>query len=111
MPNINLVHLDGIIVLNDYIKSLNIFNKIRHLNDFSIEKFIKSKDIYIFTQMWIELDKFPEELYTSKRFIFLNVEMLTENNRWNHIYKIIKKNVRIADYSITNINFIKDNLK
>ena len=30
MLNINLVHLDGIIVLNDYIKSLNIFNKIEN---------------------------------------------------------------------------------
>jgi hypothetical protein len=111
MTNINLVHLDGIIVLHDYIKSLNIINKIIHLNDFSIEKFIRSNDIYIFTQMWIEVDTFPKELYTSKRFIFLNVEMLTENNRWNHIYKIIKKDIRIADYSIANITFIKDNLK
>ena len=44
--------------------------------------------------MWIDLDTFPKELYSSKRFIYLNIEMLTESNRWNHIYKIIKKDIQ-----------------
>jgi hypothetical protein len=110
MSKINLVHGDGIIVLKDYIHSLNIIHKQIHINDFDLEKFKNSKDIYIFTQMWLNLNAFPEEMYKSRRFIFLNVEMITEDNRWNHVYDMLQKNVRIADYSKSNIMLMKNNL-
>ena len=108
--NIHLVWLNGIVVLDDYIKSLNIFNKIINLVDFCPDKFHKSNDIYVFTQMYIDPNRFPENIYSSERFIYLNVEMVTEQKRWEHIQKLINKNVRIADYSMANINFIKKNL-
>ena len=110
MTKINLVHGDGIIVLKDYIASLNIIHKHIHINDFDLDKFNNSKDIYIFAQMWLNLNAFPEEMYKSRRFIFLNVEMITEDNRWKHIYDMLQKNVRIADYSKSNIMFMKNNL-
>jgi hypothetical protein len=110
MAKINLVHGDGIIVLKDYIHTLNIIHKHIHINDFDLDKFNNSKDIYIFTQMWLNLSAFPEEMYKSHRFIFLNVEMITEQNRWNHIYDMLQKNVRIADYSKSNITLMKNNL-
>jgi len=111
MKKIILVQGQGFVVLTDYINTLNIFDKIIHLNEFSIDKFINSVNIYVFTQMWLDLTLFPESLYTSDRFIFLNIEMLTEQNRWNNVYHLIKKNIRIADYSLANIKFIKDGIK
>ena len=110
MSKINLVHGDGIIVLKDYIASLNIINKYIHIKNFDLDKFKNSKDIYIFTQMWLNLNAFPEEMYKSRRFIFLNVEMITEDNRWKHIYDMLQKKVRIADYSKSNIMFMQNNL-
>ena len=110
MSKINLVHGDGIIVLKDFIASLHIINKHIHINDFDLAKFMNSKDIYIFTQMWLNLNAFPKEMYNSPRFIFLNVEMITEQNRWNQIYDMLQKNVRIADYSKSNIMLMKNNL-
>jgi hypothetical protein len=110
MSKINLVHGDGIVVLKDYIHSLHIIDKHIHINDFNLDKFMNSKDIYIFTQMWLNLSAFPKEMYTSPRFIFLNVEMITEQNRWDHIYDMLQKKVRIADYSKSNIILMKNNL-
>jgi len=110
MSKINLVHGDGIVVLKDYIHSLHIIDKHIHINDFDLDKFMNSKDIYIFTQMWLNLNAFPKEMYTSPRFIFLNVEMITEQNRWDHIYDMLQKNVRIAEYSKSNIMLMKNNL-
>lgn len=111
MRKINIVHGLGNNVLTDYLNSLNFVNKYIPLNEFSCQKFIDSKDIYVFTQMWLNVEIFPIPIYKSNRLIFLNVEMLSEGNRWGHLFNLIKNNVRIADYSITNINIIKHQLK
>jgi len=111
MKKIILVYGVGFEVLTDYIQSLNIVDKEIELKDFLLDRFLRSKNIYIFTQMWMKTEVFQECLYTSDRFIYLNVEMLTEQNRWNNIENLIKKNVRIADYSLSNIQFIKTGIK
>jgi hypothetical protein len=110
MRKIIVVYKSSITVLLDYISSLNIIDKTIEVSDFSMEVFLQSNNIYIFTQMWFKLEWFPEELYLNDRFIYLNVEMLTEQNRWQNIYNIIQKGIRIADYSLSNIAFIKDRL-
>jgi hypothetical protein len=111
MRKINIVHGPGNNVLTDYLNSLNFVDKFIPLNEFNCQKFIDSSDIYLFTQMWLNVEMFPIDIYKSDRLIFLNVEMLSEGNRWGHLYNLIKNNVRIADYSITNINIIKHQLK
>jgi hypothetical protein len=111
MRKIILVYASSYTVLLDYISSLNIIDKTIELSNFSIEVFLQSNNIYIFTQMWFKLEMFPEELYLNDRFIYLNVEMLTEQNRWQNIYNLIQKGIRIADYSLSNIAFIKEGLR
>ena len=92
-------------VLEDYIYSLNIFDKAIHMDDFSVELYNESNDVYIFTQMWMQCGSWLETLDKS-RIVFLNVEMLTEENRIKHIVELINHNIKIADYSITNIYFL-----
>ena len=99
-------------VLEDYIFSMNIFDDVILLKDFSIEYFRQNNYIYVITQMWLELDgtskHFIDEVLTSNRVVFLNVEMLSEERRINHIINLIKHNVQIADYSMANILFLKE---
>ena len=102
-----VVHMPGIEVLTDYLHSLNIIHKYIILTDFKMEKFLKSNDIFIFTQMWIDLTVFPKEIYSSERFVFLNVEMLSESKRADHILRMMSYNINIADYSQSNIDFIQ----
>ena len=102
-------------VLEDYIYSLNLFDDVIHLQEFSIPKFKSTDYIYVITQMWLNLDKddqhIVDEMLSSKRVVFLNVEMLSENIRIEHILNLIKKGIQIADYSIANIIFLKEYAK
>ena len=102
-------------VLEDYIYSLNLFVDIICLHDFTLERFIENKNtIFVITQMWLHIDIvdkinkiFIENVLSSSRVIFLNVEMLSENLRMNHIINLIKYNIQIADYSMANIVMLK----
>lgn len=105
---IHLVYKENMRVLEDYIQSLGIFDTILEITrDFSIDDFLASDDIFVFTQMWLHIDTFPESVWSSPRFIFLNVENLTEQLRWNHVLALLERNVRVADYSPANIRIIQ----
>lgn len=102
-------------VLEDYIHSLNLFDDVIHLHELSIPKFKSTDYIYVITQMWLNLDEndqhIVDEMLSSNRVVFLNVEMLSENTRMEHILNLIKKGIQIADYSIVNIIFLKEYAK
>ena len=102
-------------VLEDYIHSLNLFDDVIHIQEFSIPKFKSTDYIYVITQMWLNLDKddqhIVDEMLSTNRVVFLNVEMLSENKRMEHILNLIKKGIQIADYSIANIIFLKEYAK
>lgn len=99
-------------VLEDYIFSMNIFDDVILLKDFSIDYFRQNNYIYVITQMWLELDDtskhFIDEVLSSNRVVFLNVEMLSEEIRMNHILNLLKYNIQMADYSMANILFLKE---
>ena len=102
-------------VLEDYIFSMNIFDDVISINDLTIDYFRQNNYIYVLTQMWLELDDtskhFIDEVLSSNRVIFLNVEMLSEEIRINHVLDMIKYNIQIADYSMANILFLKEYAK
>lgn len=103
-------------VLEDYIYSLNMFSDIIHLQDFTIEYFIQNKNtIFVITQMWLHIDDddklFIDNVLSSNRVIYLNVEMLSEDIRMKHAANLLKYNVQIADYSIANILMLKQYAK
>jgi hypothetical protein len=102
-------------VLEDYIHSLNLFDDVIHLQEFSIPKFKSTDSIYVITQMWLNLNEedqhIVDEMLSTNRVIFLNVEMLSESTRMEHILNLIKKGIQIADYSIANIIFLKEYAK
>ena len=102
-------------VLEDYIHSLNIFDDVIHLREFSIQKFKSTDYIYVITQMWLNLDEKIQHLVdgmlSSDRVVYLNVEMLSESIRMDHILGLIKKGIQIADYSMVNIIFLKEYAK
>jgi hypothetical protein len=105
---IHLVYKENMRVLDDYIQSLGIFDTILEITrDFSVDDFLASDDIFVFTQMWLHIDTFSESVWSSPRFIFLNVENLTEQLRWNHVLAFLERNVRVADYSPANIHIIQ----
>lgn len=99
-------------VLEDYIFSMNIFDDVILLKDFSLEYFRQNNYIYVITQMWLSLDDtsrhFIDEVLSSNRVVYLNVEMLSEERRMNHILNLLKYNIQIADYSMANILFLKE---
>jgi len=103
-----IVYIPSIDVLLDYLNTFDVTYTLLPFESFKISEFLASNDIYVFTQMWIDLDIFPEIVYKSERCIFLNVEQLTELHRAEHILKMMAKNVRIADYSLSNIQFIEE---
>ena len=107
-----LVYKDDKKVLDDYIQSLDLFDICIELAQFSIPAFLQNDFIYVFTQMWLPADKQPSELIQNPRFVFLNVENLTEQNRFQHITAFIEAGAKIADYSPSNVklmeNYIKD---
>ena len=102
-------------VLEDYIHSLNLFDDVINIREFSIEKFKSTNYIYIITQMWLNLgekdQRIVDEVLSSGRVVFLNVEMLSEERRINKIIELIKKGIQIADYSLVNIIFLKEYAK
>jgi len=102
-------------VLEDYIHSLNLFDDVIHIQEFSIPKFKSTDSIYVITQMWLNLNEedqhIVDEMLSTDRVVFLNVEMLSENKRMEHILNLIKKGIQIADYSIANILFLKEYAK
>lgn len=101
---IYFVYKTSINVLSDYLQSLNIFDNIIEIND--INKYYNNKDIFVFGQMWLDIDS-NVTLIRNPNFIFMNVEMLTEIKRYDHICKFIKHNITIIDYSEANINIMK----
>ena len=100
-----LVYKKNMRVLDDYIQTLMMFDEIIESSDFDSSKFQNTNDIVVFTQMWLSLDSNVEVL-TNPRFIFLNVENLTEHTRYKHVMDMIDMGVRIADYSVVNIEII-----
>ena len=102
-------------VLEDYIHSMNLFDDVIHIQEFSISKFKSTDSIYVITQMWLHLDEnnqhIVDEMLSTNRVVFLNVEMLSEIIRMEHILELIKKGIQIADYSIANILFLKEYAK
>jgi hypothetical protein len=97
-------------VIEDYITSINIITKIIYLKNFNINKYLVSNDFYIFCQIWIDLKTFPKNVFSSPRFIYINFEMLTEQNRMDNVVQLIKNNIKVIDYSTANINFLIDYL-
>jgi len=102
-------------VLEDYIHSLNLFDDVIPIQEFSIAKFKSTDCIYVITQMWLELTQkdqhIVDEMLSTNRVVYLNVEMLSESIRMEHILELIKKGIQIADYSIVNILFLKEYAK
>ena len=99
-------------VLEDYIHSLNLFDDVIHIHELSIAKFKSTDYIYVITQMWLnpseEEQHIVDEMLSSNRVVYLNVEMLSESTRMTHILELIKKGIQIADYSLVNIIFLKE---
>jgi len=102
-------------VLEDYIYSLNLFDDVIPIQEFSIRKFKSTDYIYVITQMWLNLNEkdqhIVDEMLSTNRVVYLNVEMLSESIRMEHILELIKKGIQIADYSIVNIIFLKEYAK
>lgn len=100
----NLVYKQDLRVLEDYVQSLALFDRVLELNQFDPAEFLASDDIYVFTQMWLPAAH-NLELVSHPRFVFLNVENLTEQNRFDHVYALLEHGARVADYSRANIGF------
>jgi len=102
-------------VLEDYIHSLNLFDDVINIHDLSISKFKSTDYIYVITQMWLELDEtnqhIVDEMFSTDRVVFLNVEMLSEEIRMDYVLDLIKNGIQIADYSLANILFLKEYAK
>jgi len=106
-----IVYKDSIRVLDDYIRSLELIDKVIEIDQFDGSKFLSSNDVYIFTQMWLPPTSQNKLLLNNPRFIFLNVENLTEELRNNQMKEFIKAGARVADYSQANIAIMNDFIK
>jgi len=73
----------------------------------SYQDYMKPGTVVVFTQMWLDLDSFSPEIYRAPNFIFLNVENLTEQKRMDHIMQFIRRGIKVADYSLANIEVMK----
>lgn len=104
-----LVYKTNVQVLEDYIDSLNIFQEVIEMADFAAryKDYMTQEVVVVFTQMWLDLDNFSPEIYGAPNFIFLNVENLTEQKRMDHIMQFIRRGVKVADYSLANIEVMK----
>ena len=104
-----LVYKSSVQVLEDYIDSLDMFKEVIELGDFakSYQDYMKPGVVVVFTQMWLDLDSFSPEIYAAPNFIFLNVENLTEQKRMDHIMQFIRRGIKVADYSLANIEVMK----
>ena len=90
----------------DYFNGLN-YSNIIELHDFIPQLFLDSNSVYIFSNMWLldeVIDQLGYEVYTSERFIFLNVEQLSHHQRMNQMIRLANKGVHLADCSKSNID-------
>jgi len=94
-------------VLEDYIYSLNIISEVIHIRQLTIDRLNTTSDIFILTQMWLDLNSLSTEIVRSGRMIYLNVEMLSEIKRMDQVVSLIKSGIKIADYSLSNLTFLK----
>lgn len=102
----HLVYKQDVRVLEDYLQSLALFDRVIELEAFDSAEFLQSNDIYVFTQMWLPASENPE-LVAHPRFVYLNVENLTERNRCDHVRALLDHGARIADYSLANIALLE----
>ena len=94
-------------VLDDYIKSLNIFYKCIEYS--TLHEYYNTVDIFVFGQMWIT---FPDDIMDrNNNIMFLNVEMLSEKNRIEQVIQLLRLNIPLLDYSLANINYMKLKIK
>lgn len=93
-------------VLEDYIYSMNIISDVIHISQLTIERVKASNDIYILTQMWLDSDALSTEMIQTGRIVYLNVEMLSELKRMNHVLSLLGAGIKIADYSLSNLTFL-----
>ena len=108
LKKIYFVYKNDYKVIEDYINSLNIFDKYIELND--VNTYYNTYDIFIFGQMWLQ-DELIKQLSGNPNAMFLNVEMLTENTRLTYIQNLLKHNITIIDYSTVNIAIINSKLE
>ena len=94
-------------VLEDYIYSLNIISEVIHISELTVDRLKQTTDIFILTQMWLDLNSLSTEIVQSGRMIYLNVEMLSEIKRMDQVVSLIKSGIRVADYSLSNLTFLK----
>lgn len=94
-------------VLEDYIYSLNIISEVIHIRQLTTDRLNTTTDIFILTQMWLDLNSLSKEIVRSGRMIYLNVEMLSEIKRMDQVVSLIKSGIKIADYSLSNLTFLK----
>ena len=94
-------------VLEDYIYSLNIISDVINLYELTHERIFNTTDIFILTQMWINVVEFPAYFIQSGRLIYLNVEMLTEIHRMRNVIHAIQSGYKIVDYSLSNLQYLK----
>jgi hypothetical protein len=94
-------------VLEDYIYSLNIISDVIHINQLTVDRVKTTNDIFIITQMWLDVRMFSTEMIKSGRIVFLNVEMLSEIIRMNQVISIITAGIPVLDYSLSNLTFLK----
>ena len=103
MSIIYFVYKKNLDVIKDYLDSLGIFYEYIKVEEFN--KYYNNKDLFILGQMWFW------DIEYKQNIMFLNVEMLSESTRCNHIIQMIKKNIPIIDYSLTNIEIMKLKIK
>lgn len=98
-------------VLEDYIYSLNIISDVIHLNELTQDRLNSTTDMFILTQMWIDDNLIPAYVIQSNRVAYLNVEMLTEVYRMNHVLGLVQAGVKIFDYSNSNLLYLNKYIK
>ena len=94
-------------VLEDYIHSLNIISDVIHINELTVERLKTTSDIYIITQMWLDVSIFSKEIIQTGRIVFLNVEMLSEIKRMDQVLSVLSAGIPVLDYSLSNLTFLK----
>jgi hypothetical protein len=94
-------------VLEDYIYSLTIISDVIHISQLNMDILNLSNDIYILTQMWLDVTIFSREMIQTGRIFFLNVEMLSEIKRMDQVVSIVTAGIPVLDYSLSNLTFLK----
>jgi hypothetical protein len=93
-------------VLEDYIYSMNIISDVIHISQLTAERVKACNDIYILTQMWLDAEALSTEIIQTGRIVYLNVEMLSELKRMNHVLSLLGAGIKVADYSLSNLTFL-----